>query len=108
MVRIIRTAFWSSTGLLRAGVLGALLLFLFVLALSVSPQLHHAFQHDSEEGQHHCAVTLLHSGQVNVPAPAETAIAPQTWVELPPPEAVSVSSANVELLPAGRAPPVPA
>ena len=76
-MRVIRTAFWSSTGLLRAGAVGALLLFLFVLALNVSPQLHLAFHHDSDEGQHHCAVTLLHSGQVDVPALAETAIAPQ-------------------------------
>lgn len=107
-MRIIRIAFWSSTGLLRAGAVGALLLFLFVLALSASPQLHHAFHHDSDEDQHHCAVTLLHSGQVDAPGVAETAIALQTWIELPQPVAVSVSSANVELLPAGRAPPVPA
>lgn len=107
-MRIIRTAFCSGVGLHRVAAVGTLLLFLFALALSASPQLHHAFHHDSDEGRHHCAATLLHSGQVDVPALAETVIAPQTWIELPQPVAVSVSSANVELLPAGRAPPVPA
>lgn len=105
---ILRTAFVSRTGFLRAGALGALLLFLFVLALSASPQLHHAFHHDSDEARHHCAVTLLHNGQVDAPALAVAAIAPQAWIELLPPVSVSVSSAKVELLPAGRAPPVPA
>lgn len=101
-----RTAFYSGVGLLRVGAFGALLLFLFVLALQASPQLHHAFHHDSDEGEHHCAITLLRQGQVDVPAPVVVVIPPQTWIELPALVTVSIFSSPVELLPAGRAPPV--
>lgn len=54
--------------LLKAGVSAfALTLFLFVHLLSWSSDLHHDIHHDAHEEQHECAVTLLQSGQIDLP-----------------------------------------
>jgi hypothetical protein len=42
----------------------ALVLFLFSLALTLSPSLHHFFHHDSDSAGHTCIVTIIASGQV--------------------------------------------
>jgi len=47
---------------------GALLsLFLSVFVLTISETLHRAFHADACEPQHQCAVTMLQSGQVEMP-----------------------------------------
>jgi len=53
---------------LIAGLL--LALFLFVLAMAHYKALHHAFHGDSERAEHQCAVTLLATGQIDLPTSA--------------------------------------
>ncbi|MFO1477910.1 MAG: hypothetical protein U1F98_14845 [Verrucomicrobiota bacterium] len=42
-------------------------LFLFVHAMTQYEPLHHLFHPDSHDAKHHCAVTMLLSGQVDSP-----------------------------------------
>jgi len=81
-----------------AGVL--LALFLSVLALTLSETLHRAFHADACTPQHQCAVTMLQSGQVEMPVltvtpvlvatlfffalPCETVFVPSVDCSLPP------------------------
>jgi hypothetical protein len=44
-----------------------LVLFLFVLAMTQSESLHHAVHADTQQPNHHCAVTMLSGGQVDAP-----------------------------------------
>ncbi len=53
---------------LMAGLL--LGLFLFVLAMAEFKSLHHAVHADAEQAEHQCAVTLLASGQIDLPVSA--------------------------------------
>ncbi len=46
--------------------------FLAVLAMAASPGLHDLAHHDSEHGEHHCAVTDMLSGATGDGAPAQS------------------------------------
>ena len=84
---------------------GVFLLFLFLNCLSAFPALHHFFHPDSDEADHHCAVTMLIQGKVETTSVDVPLVVPQEIVELPAPAAISVFSASLDLLPPGRAPP---
>lgn len=55
-----------------------LLQFVSLLALSQSESLHKALHQDAGKPDHHCAVTMLHSGQVETPTFAVVLIPPVT------------------------------
>jgi hypothetical protein len=63
-----------------------LMLFLSVLALTVSETLHHEVHAEAGEAEHQCAATMLQSGQFEMPAVtvAATTEAPVAWLELAP------------------------
>jgi hypothetical protein len=50
----------------RAWAVFGLALFLFVQLLTTSSALHKLFHSDADSASHHCAVTLLSRGQVNM------------------------------------------
>ena len=89
----------------RALAAGALLLFLFLAALSVSPALHHAFHKDSDHRDHACAVTIFAHGQVELVVYDVPIVVSQVWAGLHAVATVFVSSEPPELLPPERAPP---
>ena len=47
----------------------ALAIYLFVAAMAASPELHHYFDHDSDDPNHRCAATAIAHGHVDA-APA--------------------------------------
>jgi disulfide bond formation protein DsbB len=61
--------------------LGGMLLGLFlgVLALTISEAWHRAMHADACEPEHQCAVTMLHSGQVDVPVVEVTPVCGKVW-----------------------------
>ena len=83
-----------------------LALWLVMVLLTVSPQLHHLLHEDSQDATHHCLVTQLGDGSfitgdagitspVEPPAASFSAIISES----------DVSSATDRRLPSGRAPP---
>lgn len=100
------TGRWSWSGRPAKAVL-LLGLFLSVLGVANSATLHQLIHSDAASANHHCAATLLASGQVDAPASA---------VQVVPAAPISVSlifpdiSAPAEIsfnLPLGRGPPAP-
>jgi hypothetical protein len=81
----------------------ATLLLLSVLA--ASPALHHHIHHDADHADHHCAVTMLASGQVLLAAAAPLIVRPMifSWEKAAEPDFVFIATDH-PLLP-GRAPP---
>jgi hypothetical protein len=96
------------TTLLRAIALGALLLYLAVLALQISPALHRHLHHDSEDRNHHCVVTVLRDGYLAVTSPDAVITGPATAIKFALVGLISVTSSFLEQLPDGRAPPLSA
>src|SRR5579859_6957266 len=88
-----------------AGSLLCLLLFVFLQALAVSPELHRAFHHDANRADHQCAVTMLSHGQVHAATTATPVISAPVFVSEIPAQAVSASVMVDNLLPPGRGPP---
>jgi hypothetical protein len=68
----------GSKGMLGKSAKGVVLLALFlsVLALANSTALHSALHLNATAPDHHCAVTLLASGQVDLSSPASPIIGP--------------------------------
>jgi len=83
----------------------ALLLFLFVQALSASSAIHHFIHSDADQPSHQCAATLLSHGQVSL-APVEVSVSrPVFFVgEIHSPSVPFVVAVEYRLLPE-RAPP---
>jgi hypothetical protein len=83
----------------------ALLLFLFVQALSASSAIHHFIHSDADQPSHQCAATLLSHGQVSL-APVEVSVSrPVLFVgEIHSPSVPFVVAVEYRLLPE-RAPP---
>jgi hypothetical protein len=67
-MRVLRTK--EKEALLRTATRGTVLLVLFfsLLAMAFSARLHQALHTDAANADHHCAVTLLASGQMDAPA----------------------------------------
>jgi hypothetical protein len=105
LVSKMRTATGAFCRPIRA-VAAALVIVLFALAaLAASPALHKAIHADADSGSHHCAVSVLAQGHVELPAGSTSfCLAFVEW-DYAPPFLVSVWSRAVELLPPGRGPP---
>jgi hypothetical protein len=96
-----------SSALCRKPVIAGLLLgvFLFVLALTHSWALHHAFCSEAAAPGHKCAVTLLTAGQVLVPASTVSVITTPGFVAVcEPAEPLHLTVADYSLL-RSRGPP---
>jgi len=83
----------------------ALILFLFVQALSASSSIHHIVHSDADHPTHQCAATLLSHGQVSL-APVKVSVSrPVFFVgEIHSPSVPFVVAVEYRLLPE-RAPP---
>jgi hypothetical protein len=66
--------------LLVATYVGAI--FLWTLALSVSPQLHERFHSDANQAQHECSVTLIAAGNYDHVAPAPVFVRPNLATQI--------------------------
>ena len=83
----------------------AVLLFLSLQLLAVSPHLHHEVHPDSHQPDHQCAVKLLSDGQVDVAADFVVVAVPTSDFTAPlPAESVFLPAADHQF-PPGRAPP---
>jgi len=80
-------------------------LFLVLIAFAASPALHQAIHTDANDAHHHCAITALTHGQVDVPSADISAVAPNECIQPSCPVTVSFPGTTRELLPPGRAPP---
>lgn len=92
---------------LRGRTLSAAVLafYLFLISLAAFPALHEIFHSDSHDSAHHCAVTLLTTGQVEPPGDQPVVLSPQFCFSLPLNEHTSPLSKAADLLPPTRAPP---
>lgn len=83
-----------------------LALFLSLQLLAGSGKLHHALHSDASSADHHCPLTLLTQGEVNVPVVLGIWLAFATVLifSLPLLQAAAQSSLDLRLAP-GRAPP---
>ena len=81
------------------------ILFLVLVAFAASPALHQAIHSDANDTHHHCAITALAHGQVDVPTADISAAVPNECIQPSSPVTVSFPGTIIELLPPGRAPP---
>jgi hypothetical protein len=71
------------SGILRPIVVALLAsAFLAALAFSAVPQWHELIHADAKSPWHECAVTLIHSGNYQQPAPAPLVVAPAPVLQL--------------------------
>ena len=89
----------------RALAAGMTFLFLVLIAFAASPALHQAIHTDANDAHHHCAITALAHGQVDVPTADISAAVPNECIQPSSPVTVSFLGTTLELLPPGRAPP---
>ena len=83
-----------------------LAVFLWLQALSASPDLHASFHADAPHADHHCAVTLLSHGQIDAAGDQVPVILPAlVTVEIFQSQPLLPCSVDYRLLP-GRAPPL--
>ncbi len=89
-------------------VLASLLIALVLLldAMAACPALHELIHHDADEHGHQCAVTLFAHGQVDSVTVEVAPVVTVPFIETTPRIVVTAFCSSVELLPAGRAPPV--
>jgi hypothetical protein len=80
-------------------------LFLSVLAVAQFESLHHAVHQDSDHPDHHCAATLLQTGQVETPVGASTPVIIRNPVCVPRPIESTVALAADLSLPPSCGPP---
>jgi len=89
----------------RAFSLFCLGLFFYLQLLATLPELHRLVHHDADKDDHHCAVTLLAQGKINLADTGVPPLMPQVFVFENPPLPVSILIAvDYQLLP-GRGPP---
>ena len=89
----------------RALAAGMTFLFLVLIAFAASPAFHQAIHTDANDAHHHCAITALTHGQVDVPIADIPTAAPNECIQPSSPVAVSFPGTTRELLPPGRGPP---
>jgi hypothetical protein len=82
------------------------MLYVLLAAFAASPSLHQAIHSDATSPNHHCAITLLAHGQIELPDFGATLCLARPCYTYAPLVELSVSSGIVELLPPGRGPPV--
>jgi hypothetical protein len=83
-----------------------LALYLFVVALAASPELHHLFNHGADDPDHQCAATVIAHGQVDAAPAAVVVIIPfSTCLQSPAVAPQPIAAADF-WLPLERAPPV--
>lgn len=83
-----------------------LALFLFLQLLATVPELHRLVHHDADKEDHHCAVTLLAQGNVDLADTGIPPLVPSVSVFKNPPVPVSILIVvDYQLLP-GRGPPL--
>ena len=97
------------SGLSGKSLLAALLIGLVLLlnAMAACPALHELIHNDADKADHDCAVTMFAQGKVDSATVDVPVIAATVAIEATPQIEFSVFSPTVELLPPGRAPPVP-
>ena len=95
-----RRSFWKGLSA------GAVVLFVLLWAFASSVDLHGAIHPDAGDAEHHCAVTLLAHGQLDVPACEVSIPVPDVRCEPEMQSAPAFSSLPVKFLPPGRAPPL--
>jgi hypothetical protein len=90
----------------RGLALASLIAFVWLLLLSASAALHHEVHEDAPAADHHCAVTLISSGQVDA-SPLVAPVTPPVAVFLSslPRSQAQVIAADLRLMPE-RGPPV--
>jgi hypothetical protein len=94
----------TSAGKGVASALG-LAIFLFLQTLAAAPVLHQLFHDNAGQPDHHCAVTLLAQGQIDVAAVSIFAALPSSLLaEAPGHQSPILIAADYRLLP-GRGPP---
>jgi hypothetical protein len=104
MMRKVRKTFRCSAQL-RAAVAVVLVLYVLLAAFAASPALHRAFHSDADHPDHHCAITMLAQGQIELPVcDTPLCLAPVCYT-CAPPFVLSVFGSVAELLPPGRGPP---
>lgn len=83
----------------------AVLLYFFVAVMASSPACHRIIHPDADQGDHHCAATLLSRGQVDAASIVVIVVRPIfVQSELVLPEAPETTAIKYRLLPE-RAPP---
>lgn len=80
-------------------------LFLVLIAFAAFPALHQAIHADANDTHHHCAITALAHGQLDVPTADTCTALPNDCIQPASPVTVSFLDTTLELLPPGRAPP---
>src|SRR5438445_12943999 len=104
-MRLIWKIFGRSRCWSRALALMLLALFLGTTLAAAAPSLHAAVHSDANNPDHHCAITLLIQGQVDVPVfDTPICLAEQSYSDATP-FLLSVYSSTVEFLPPGRGAP---
>jgi hypothetical protein len=81
------------------------LAFAFALALESLPELHDHIHADAHETEHHCVVTILQQGQVDLPDAQSPLLFQAFSFHLSALIEPVTAALNVELLADGRAPP---
>lgn len=80
-------------------------LFLFLQLLATAPELHRLVHHDADKDDHHCAVTLLVQGKIDLADTGIPPVVPPVFVFTNPLMPVSILIVvDYQLLP-GRGPP---
>src|SRR5438445_8261620 len=80
------------------------LIYLVLISLASSTQLHQALHPDANQPGHHCAITIVAQGQID--SPVCVSLGPvSVWCEYFPPVSLSFPCAQVDLLPPCPCPP---
>ncbi len=101
---IIRNMVCSGRARLRAVAVAVLCLFLALVALATSPALHQVLHADANDPGHHCAVTHIAKGHVDVPISLPPLAPCPALTESPPVKVISFAG-RVAYQPPGRGPP---
>jgi hypothetical protein len=83
-----------------------LVAFLMLTVVAASPGIHRLIHADAHGSGHHCAVSLMTQGQIDLPVCDDLVCKLPGNFDFAPPIEISVASTATELLPSGRAPPI--
>jgi hypothetical protein len=80
--------------------------FLMLTVVAASPVLHRLIHADAHGSDHHCAVSMMTQGQIDLPVCDNFVFTLSGNVDFAPRIEISVNSTAIEFLPLGRAPPI--
>jgi len=80
--------------------------FLTLTVVAASPGLHRLIHADAHGSDHHCAVSMMTQGQIDLPVCDNFVFTLPGNVDFAPRIEVSVTSGAIGFLPSGRAPPI--